>query len=202
LSRHYSYINDPTGFLKKLIRACSPRLPEEALRHAQEEVQKLWSQLKDMIREECKGLAGSHLEEMLLAPEKTASYLTHPDPNLRRAAIRVTGHYWERTPEFVDTCERLIFEDPDSVVRFWALDAWMAYYANTDDMRVGRLLATIVYDSSKPTHFRRRAYYGLFVVRGMPIGTHPSLVSKEDSFSQDVDWSFVDSFLGEKRGTA
>jgi hypothetical protein len=203
LSRHYSFVKDPTGYLYQLIRFCSEKVPPRLLDEAQQNADRLLAVLEDMLKKECEELAGSCMEEMLLGPEKAFPYFSHRHPGVRRAAIRIWGFYWERTDQYAAICEKLALEDPDEDVRIWALDAVVATYAKTDDVRVGNLLAKIVYDQSKSLEYCKRAYDGLFHVRGMPRETHPSLIwPKFDfPFPEIVDWTFVDSFLrGGQRG--
>jgi hypothetical protein len=72
------------------------------------------------------------------------------------------------------------------------------YYATTDDLGIGRLAARLVRDDSNAKELRESAYWALFTIRGMPMELSLRLLSPTFCFPEDVDWEFVDSFIGEE----
>jgi len=136
---------------------------------------------------------GPAYDAMLLDREATEHHLYHPDPPARRAALYLLMHHWPRDQQTAVACERMAFEDRDCDVRKAALLGLGECYSHTDDSRVGALLARCVRDESELCEVREAAYFGLFDVRGRRIFFYHNPF--EFRFPQDVDWSFVDSFL-------
>ncbi|MHC4180699.1 MAG: tetratricopeptide repeat protein [Planctomycetota bacterium] len=138
---------------------------------------------------------------MLESPQGAERFLEHPEPLVRMVAIEVLEHHWEPDPTLARACERMAFEDTDSVVRSIAIGVFASCYSYTDDPRVGRILATVVRDEKQPVEFRSAAYNGLFCLRGKVLtldglcGIPPTSVR----FPEEVDWAFVDGFLDESR---
>jgi hypothetical protein len=65
--------------------------------------------------------AGSSLESLLHMREATQEYLQNPNPHLRITALLLIKDYWQPTPEIVQKCETIAFNDPDAQVRGTAL---------------------------------------------------------------------------------
>ena len=147
----------------------------------------------------CKQLAGSVLPEMLSSQSKAESYLDHTDSNLRRAALLVIGMNWSPTPEFRAICSRMMLGDCDTAVRIEAMEAFAASCAETDAAETGQLLAHIVCNQSQPLDIRKHAHAGLFGLRARRHGPWVDgwleATSPEFRIPDDVDWSFVRSFL-------
>src|SRR5207244_1008829 len=105
--------------------------------------------------------------------------------------------HWKPNAFFAKKCEELAFWDPDSGVRGIALISLGPCYANTKDSHISQRLATIVRDESINQLHRESAYCNLFMIQGAPFERNP-LIQKaigKFRFPDDVDWSFVDSFL-------
>ncbi|HUY89121.1 MAG TPA: HEAT repeat domain-containing protein [Pirellulales bacterium] len=141
--------------------------------------------------------AGSHAERMRESRTAAESFLGHPDPNLRRAALMALRSHWGlgRDKDFAATCERLVFEDPDVEVRSLAIGFLSLCYSGSDDSHVGRLTAHLVVDDSAPRELRATAYRALIVIRGLPTRAFTAAFRSKSRFPEGVDWAFVDTFL-------
>jgi len=145
-------------------------------------------------------LAGEHFEAMLGSERAAEQLLAHPDPHVRIAALEILCDHWHKhkDKDFAQRAETMAFEDADPSVRCIALSIWGACYRRTDDVRVGKMLAEIVRNASEPFKRRRAAYIALYGVRGklfpVPEDAAPDFL-EHFRIPEDVDWSFVDSFL-------
>jgi len=149
-------------------------------------------------------LVGPLLGEMLRSREEAYRRLSNAEDNVRIVAMEVISVHWGSQPgdDFSRLCERLALNDPSTNVRIVAISALGSCYSDTDDVRIGRLLARVVRDSAAPVGCRRIAYQQLFFIRGRPFATWPT--GRVGALSalrvpEDVDWPFVDSFLVEGR---
>ncbi|SRR5579875_1172457 len=145
------------------------------------------------LQEQFKEMAGPILYEMLESRAKTERYLDDPNPKNRCIAICLIDHHWGPDERFAIKCEKLIREDSDPEVRGCAVSCLGAYYGESNDVRIGRLFAELVFEESEPTLVREAAYRALFSLRGLPIVFWPSL--SRFRFPDDVDWVFVRTFL-------
>lgn len=149
-------------------------------------------------------LAGPLAERMLQTQDVAVQSLGHPDPKVRMVALRVVSFYWGVKPgdESVRVCEQMALGERDSEVRSAALTALGVCYERTDDVRIGRLLATIVNDDREAPISRLGAYQALFAVRGLTQPLWPGALAQPPTLPrvpEDIDWSFVESFLAEER---
>ena len=74
----------------------------------------------------------------------------------------------------------------------------VACYDGTDDVRVGRFLATIVHDEAESEMCRLAAYDALYSLRGTVPPVLPAVREgppRLPRIPDELDWSFVDSFL-------
>lgn len=142
-----------------------------------------------------KELAGDELEILLASRENAEEYLRHSSWKLRLVSIWIIRTVWNADEHLTKICEKLAFNDPHPQVREVALSTLACCFRGTNDRRIGTLLARIVHDASLPGGFRESAYHGLFVLRGLSGRDVP--MPGTYAFPEDVDWSFVDSFLRE-----
>jgi tetratricopeptide (TPR) repeat protein len=91
----------------------------------------------------------------------------------------------------------MAFADVDVKVRSSAILALSSSYCGTDDVRIGALLATAVYDEGTPFEVRWFAYMGLFKLRRKRTSIRQGSGERPQStrIPEDVDWPFVDTFL-------
>lgn len=145
-------------------------------------------------------LAGPEFENMLRDRELTQGYLRHPNAKLRLVALFMIRDHWKPMEGFASVCEEMAVNDADAEVRAVALCVLARIYAKTNDARIGLFLARIVRNEVLPSSIRFTAYNGLFQVSGRPVGTWPAMqrVLEQFRFPEDVDWSFVDSFLAKE----
>jgi hypothetical protein len=146
----------------------------------------------DYARKICMKYAGPYFDRMLQSYQATRDLLQHPDPRARLGALGMIREYWKPPPDFAQLCERMAREDPDVDVRCMALNCLIpAYYYGSEDLRIGRWLAEIVRDQSQAPLFRKIAYVMLFAVRA----TDDNPLAHTLQFPEQVDWSFVNTFL-------
>lgn len=136
-------------------------------------------------------LAGEHFEEMLASRESAEKYLSHPDWQLRVAAIAILRSVWEPDKSLAAACEEMLLKDPHSQVRGIAAITLGSIFQGTNDRRVGSLLATVVKGTTLPDSVRRSAHQALFHIRGVFVLDIP--LPGTYRFPEDVDWDFVNS---------
>jgi hypothetical protein len=124
-------------------------------------------------------------------------HLCHPRPKYRYAALCLLEWKWQLTQDVADLCEDLALSDPDLHVRHAAVMNLSAYYMRSGNMRIGNLLATIVYNEKEDMRVREGAYRVLFGLSEEFEWNRPPLF--DFRFPADVDWAFVDSFV--RQGT-
>ncbi len=192
-----SYITDPTRVLASLLAELFPGLSERQMvgwaRKTDSDLADIRRKIKTMWEE----TAGAHAAQMIESRASAESYLVHPDPQLRRAALFALKNEWGPDEALSRACEKLIFEDADSQVRALALTCLAGCYMHTDDRRIGELIARLVYDVSTPREVRWAAYRSLFHIRGMPHEAFARVASPAFRFPEEVDWKLVQSFLPE-----
>ncbi len=193
LPRFRHFIDDPCGHLGQLLAAL-PQF-EESRTDFIAQLEALSAKVVDQMDEELQHLAGDHLTRMLESETAAVEFLANEQSSLRCAAIEVIARYWPNVSSFGDLCERMAFLDPDPDVRLVALDSWVELHANTDEPRVGRVLADIVRNLTWPAAFRNIAYYGLHLLRGTPPRVWAHLMMRKELSTGLVDWYFVDSFF-------
>jgi len=149
-------------------------------------------------------LAGPLLDEMLANQQAAERSLEDSDPRVRVAALNVLEERWK--PAIGSDCLRRVFAmatgDADEQVRSIAASCLAACHAATDDVPVGRLLAQMVLDESAKVSSRALAYSSLHTLRGLAPPEVTQLARKlgeRPRFPDYIDWSFVRSFLDEKR---
>jgi tetratricopeptide (TPR) repeat protein len=149
--------------------------------------------------------AGSLFDEILQSVEATSRHLENPDSNVRICCADVLVNHWKVPPEseHARRIEQLAFRDADPVVRSVVLFDIAKCYLGTDDVHLGKSMALVVKDSAAATDERRSAYRGLFSLRDLPFGgSFDKMMQQSDNLPripEDVDWSFVETFLVEGR---
>lgn len=154
-------------------------------------ISELTEQMKALLE---KAVGPGHAARMYESRPAAESYLTHVEPSLRAAAMRVLAMHWGPDDPFQAVCQRLLSEDPDRDVRSLALRYLSMCCRGTNNARLGKLAAGLVYATAEPRELRMAAYELLFDLRGF-FGHPPRPASLPAAFPEDVDWSFVDSFL-------
>jgi hypothetical protein len=142
-----------------------------------------------------KSLAGEQLNEMLASRENSIKRLQDPSWKLRLAAISILRTVWKSYEELAIICEKMAFEDPHFQVRGTALFTLACCFAGTNDARIGKLLASVVKDTTMPDLIREAAYNGLFQLRGtFPLDLP---MPGKHRFPADMDSAFVETFLAD-----
>jgi hypothetical protein len=136
-------------------------------------------------------VAGPHFDELMASRESAERHLDDADSKKRLAALMVLLDHWRPNTQLAQTCENLAFADGDATVRGVALSGLSQCYADTQDARVLRLLASIVANEQQSNRFRKSAYFGLFPVVGIAGIDARSLPDPDFRFPDDVDWELV-----------
>jgi len=142
--------------------------------------------------------AASLVDKMLQDRKEAERQLKHPDWTVRCTALSILEHHWEAASDadFAQRCEELGLRDIHPQVRSNALRSLGVCYENTNDLRIGTLLAQVVLDEMQAPEARRGAYLGLYHVRGRcfqwprDLNDPPTVLR----IPEDIDWSFVKSF--------
>jgi hypothetical protein len=120
-------------------------------------------------------------------------HLSHPKPKYRFAALELINLKWGPTPEVAEVCEYFIASDPDMHVRALAAITLADFYVGSGNIRIGDLLARIVYDDNEDPQVRQSAYWSLYYLQEEFDWDMPSIL--DFRFPDDVDWNFVGGFL-------
>jgi len=141
---------------------------------------------------------------MLEARAEAERLISDPRPTIRACAAEILADYWRVGPN--DTCIGRIrlaaIEDLDAGARAAALGALARCYRGTDDVPVGRLLASAAANENGPLIVRESAYLGLYVLRNtVPSGpfVHQRTRGVPSFVPDRIDWPFLRSFLDERR---
>ncbi len=168
-------------------------------REALEESDRISQKTAVLQRKNWEELAGPLLECLLESRTATLGHLSDEDRKLRLVSLLLLSEYWGLDPGDAPACERLALNDPDAEVASIALSCWGESLTNTNDPRSGKLFAVLVKDVTRPLDYRAVAYNCLFQLRGLPLESWPSMpggIIFNARFPEEVDWKFVDTFLG------
>jgi len=132
-----------------------------------------------------------------LVNSEPSHFLDSSDAKLRFAALAKISETGVITQAIADRCEELAREDSDSYVRGGAVICLCKFYRTTNNHRIGRLFATIVYDAREKDDVRWVAYDGLGHLGAQLDLTH-SPVAPGFCFPADIDWTWVNGFLKQK----
>lgn len=138
-------------------------------------------------------LCGDELDRLLASRESTEQYVRDLRWEFRLAAISILRVIWGPSRDLAVICEKTILEDPHPEVKGVALTTLGVCLRGTNDLRVGALLARVVHDPHLPKSVRECAYQALFDLRGIDVRQTPDV--EEFRAPEDIDWTFVDSFL-------
>lgn len=170
----------------------SDNLPDN--QEALEPVQRVKAQLIRYWRED----GGSSVDKMLQDRTDAERQLEHPDWKMRRTALSILQLHWDAASDavFAETCEDVGLHDVHPQVRSSALMILGMCFENTNDVRIGQLLAQVVLDETQASQARRGAYLGLYYLRGRRFEWAGGLTDTPTilRIPEDVDWSFVKSF--------
>ncbi len=167
------------------------------------EVDELTAQMDNDFRTFWQACVGDRVKEMLECRAGADKCLTDEDSRVRQVAIKVLSWHWNARHEelFRSALERMGVQDPDVEVRETAIREIGLSYRGTDDVRVGRMLARMVYDEALAAELRGSAYRALLDLRWIPGPQPPPSdpLPPPLRIPEDIDWSLVDSFLVEGR---
>ncbi|HEY1785435.1 MAG TPA: hypothetical protein VGG30_07790, partial [Pirellulales bacterium] len=181
LSRQMPYIVDRSGWLRRLFDPAAERPADDEADSRLEAIEasvnmmRTWAAAK--ARDSVGELAGPFATKMHSSMSAARDSLNNADPRIRRAAIIALSFKWKAYELLAVRCEQLARHDPDDSVRVQAARTLGACYARTDDVRIGRLLADTVWDSSARADLRRSAYESLLMIRGVKIEEYDKLAA-------------------------
>jgi len=140
--------------------------------------------------------AGVLVVRKLEQDEATAfQHLFHPKRKYRFVALSLLELKWGLTQEIVDVCEDMALFDSDAEVRALAVMHLSRYYAASDNIRIGYLLASLVYERNEDKRVREAAYWGLLSLSATPKIKIQRPCILDFRFPRDVNWRFVNSYL-------
>ena len=126
---------------------------------------------------------------------EVAAFLHDPEPNLRSAAIRTLGFYWN-LPAYRKIAETMIRDEPDERTRSVAVLAWASYdYFKRVPATLKRLYQIVV-DDLQPWIVRSNAYdqfFGVYCPDNSDLPKTPS--SLDQPFESEVDWPRLDAAM-------
>ncbi len=126
-----------------------------------------------------------------------AEYLHDEDPELRSAAIRTLGFYWQISA-YREVAEQMMREEPDVATRAVAVLAWAAYDRAARAPSTLRHLYQLVIDDTQPTMVRSVAYSQFFTVYLPNAVGRPKPASSLDHPVEDgIDWKRLDAAMRE-----
>jgi hypothetical protein len=194
LWRFYSPPDDATGWLGDLLQ----RIRRPTRSHAEDHKSVMYT-LPDVLKHKreafWRDLAGPRLSEMFASRSAAEAFLDDREPRLRRAAINIVCDYWRPDESFVRCCEESARSDPDFEAREAALRCVTSFYRGSKDARIARFCAEVACDESLPRDLRNAAYANLIRVMGPDPMRSIKIQLPGFRFPEEVDWSFVRSFL-------
>ena len=141
--------------------------------------------------------AGQLVVGMLERREFAEECLRHSDPVVRAVAIEILSFRWETRAgdPTAELFEKMAIEEPSTEPRCAAIGATGDCYRGTDDISIGRFLAAIVHNEREHEACRECAYMALYSLRGLLPWSVEAGPPVRFRIPEDIDWSFVDSFL-------
>jgi len=94
-------------------------------------------------------------------------FLDSVHAELRSAAIRVLGFYWN-LPAYRERTAEMVRSERDPDARSVAIMAWSSYYGDTKNVDVLKTLHALTLDTTQRLPVRAAAYSGMMVVSGIP----------------------------------
>lgn len=100
--------------------------------------------------------------------EEVHSFLNHPHPDLRRAALMVFTLYWKEA-QYESIARKFMVEDSDDFNRLSGLIYWAGYYTGTQNETVAKQLREFIFNDTLDRDFRGGAVIRLLYVLGIPF---------------------------------
>jgi hypothetical protein len=124
---------------------------------------------------------------------RVEAFLTHPEPALREAALKVLAFYW-RLPEHTATAIRALREDGDRDVRGAAAMALGAYEVGDSDIL--RLLLDVALDAMEEESVRDAAHSSALIAAGVSKTDYP-MERTLPGFEASANWRLLARLLGQ-----
>ena len=134
-------------------------------------------------------LAGNHLDRMLDDPNTTTEYLSHPESNLRLAAIFILEQHFNCGNQLEAQWKKMADTDLDREVRQCAKLSLVKIYVGKNDPRATRMLAEMVKDPAANDETRVACYAYL-----MQVVSRSSQIDLAE-IPETVDWETVNRIL-------
>lgn len=140
------------------------------------------------------GLAGIEPNHMLSEPKVAIENLTHPDANVRLAAIEVLCDHFGCRNAMQETWRTMSESDSNPQVRNLATFRLAECYAESDPARAKRILAGLIKYSSMTEETKSNMFAYLMNI------TRAQLLAEIQSDPEEVDWNVVDRLLDASDG--
>ncbi len=120
-------------------------------------------------------------------------FLDSNDPDLRSAAIRVLGFYWN-LPAYRERAAEMVRSECDAGARSVAIMAWGSYYAGSKNVDVLAVLYALTVDATQEYSVRAAAYADIMVVAGLP-GPERARAMPLGSMDESINWELMRRLL-------
>jgi hypothetical protein len=163
----------------------------EQVKSLRKEYDKLNAKTQESFFAYLRDLAGPYADLLIHDKDQTLKSISSSDPAIRQVALRLASCHWDMVDEVADQCEVLAQTDPVEEVREIAIGILGLSYSDTKEMRIARIMARAVKDSTLSDKTRLGAYYGLVLVDGR----HNHSISPFKMSMSDIHWEFVEKYL-------
>jgi hypothetical protein len=141
-----------------------------------------------------KEMYGPLVDELMQSREKTLECIRNPDDKTRAGALTLLAHYWSIESSSLPQCMHIFYNDKDVDVRCAALACIFEVYKATRDMRLGRMVGSVIRSVSMPLLIRQTAYVGLLELENRVIDS-TVLSALINAFDASVDWDLVNKYV-------
>jgi hypothetical protein len=137
-------------------------------------------------------------KELRQFESKVYSFLDHQETDIRRAAIKVLGCYWN-VEGFDDTLHNIWKNDQDDDVRLTALICWIGYFLDTKSPNIARELKVLAKDGQEDKFMRLEALRGIVNVLGASEDdinfNELKRISGYKAFEESIPWKKIDNIF-------
>jgi len=120
-------------------------------------------------------------------------FLDSVHAELRSAAIRVLGFYWN-LPAYRERATEMVRSERDADARSVAIMAWSWYHADTKGADVLKTLHALTLDTTQQSNVRSAAYRAMMVVSGIPA-TERAKAMPRGAMDESINWDLMRRML-------
>lgn len=131
------------------------------------------------------------------ARREVEPFLKDDDPSLRAIALEVLAGHWGLI-EYCEMAWHILETDTDEECRFRAASIIGAWKRNTQDKQSLSRLAKVVKNDEEKIIVREAAYRAMKAIFSYNGREQYHIASRAFNFEQDIDWRFVEAYLGSR----